>query len=116
MKNNPDLAYPILIGTALAALATSWLPADEPKSAVSPPSDAIQDAQTQLRFSNERPEQRKNKHDNSDVFDAANAAASSEAFENQPERGQTTGFDFYRDPLDAKKPMQTFEATLKANP
>jgi hypothetical protein len=58
---------------------------------------------------------RKNKHDNSDVFDAANAAASSEAFENQPERGQSTGFDFYRDPLDAKKPMQTFEATLKAD-
>jgi hypothetical protein len=34
---------------------------------------------------------------------------------NQPERGETLGFDFYRDPLDAQKPMQTFEATLKAD-
>jgi hypothetical protein len=113
MNNNPYPAY--FIGIILAALANSWLRADEPKVAVSPPPDAIQDAQAQLPVTNNRPELKKNKHDNSDVFDAANADPSSGAFENQPERGETLGFDFYRDPLDAQKPMQTFEATLKAD-
>ena len=46
MNNNPYPAYFIVI--ILAALANSWLRADEPKVAVSPPPDAIQDAQTQL--------------------------------------------------------------------
>ena len=38
---------------------------------------------------------------------------SSPAFNNQPDKGKTLGFDFYRDPLNSKKPMQTFEEIMK---
>jgi cytochrome c peroxidase len=48
-------------------------------------------------------------------FDAATAPPSSSALENQPEKGQATGFDFFRDPLNAKRPMQTFDETMKAD-
>ena len=33
----------------------------------------------------------------------------------QPEKGQILGFDFYRDPLNAKKPMESFEENMKAD-
>ncbi len=49
------------------------------------------------------------------MFSAAKAAASSAAFANQPEGGQILGFDFYRDPLNAKKPMESFEDNMKAD-
>src|SRR5207302_534876 len=39
----------------------------------------------------------------------------SPAFKNQPEQGEIRGFDFYRDPLNAKEPMETFEAIMKAD-
>ncbi|SFE92241.1 cytochrome B6 [Nitrosomonas sp. Nm166] len=79
--------------------------------------DAVQKAQTVQKSSNttDRPEQKKNKHDRSDVFEASNAQSSSTAFKNQPDNGKVLGFDFYRDPLNAKKPMQTFEETMKAD-
>ena len=32
----------------------------------------------------------------------------SAAFQAQPEKGQILGFDFYRDPLNAKQPMESF--------
>ena len=79
--------------------------------------DAVQRAQTVQKSSDptDHPEQKKNKHDRSDVFDAKNALPSSPAFKNQPDSGKITGFDFYRDALNAKKPMQTFEETMKAD-
>jgi len=40
--------------------------------------------------------------DQPDRFKSANAQPSSEALDTQPQKGQVTGFDFYRDPLDAK--------------
>ena len=61
------------------------------------------------------PEQTKSKHDKSDVFNASNALPSSPAFKNQPDNGKILGFDFYRDPLNAKRPMQTFEETMEAD-
>jgi cytochrome c peroxidase len=48
-------------------------------------------------------------------FTAPNAPPSSSALDAQPEKGQATGFDFFRDPLNAKRPMQTFEETMKAD-
>jgi cytochrome c peroxidase len=75
--------------------------------------DAIQDAQSVREVSVSRPEQNKNEHDRSNVFSATNATPSSPAFNNQPDKGKISGFDFYRDPLNAKKPMQTFEETMK---
>ena len=53
--------------------------------------------------------------DRSDRFDAAQAEPSSSALDAQPDKGQATGFDFYRDPLNAKRPMQTFEEVMKAD-
>ena len=53
--------------------------------------------------------------DQGDRFDAAKAEPSSSALDAQPERGQATGFDFVRDPLNAKRPMQTFDETMKAD-
>ena len=77
--------------------------------------DAVLNAQTVRDTSVTRPEQRKNEHDRSDVFGAPNAKPSSPAFDNQADKGKILGFDFYRDPLNAKKPMQTFEDAMKAD-
>ena len=74
------------------------------------PADAVEAAQSVRKVPQERPEQRKSKHDQSDKFDAAQAQPVSPAFDDQPEKGRITGFDFYRDPLNAKKPViETFE-------
>ncbi|WP_025040303.1 cytochrome b6 [Nitrosospira briensis] len=77
--------------------------------------DAVVRAQTVRETRVTRPEQQKNEHDRSSEFAAPNAMPSSPAFENQPDKGKTLGFEFYRDPLNAKKPMQTFEETMKAD-
>ncbi|HEX8873451.1 MAG TPA: cytochrome B6 [Nitrosospira sp.] len=87
----------------------------ETRSAKRPPGDAVVDAQTSRETPITRPEQKKNDHDRSAVFAAASARPSSPAFENQPDKGKTLGFEFYRDPLNAKKPMQTFEEAMNAD-
>ena len=87
------------------------------KSTTSPSKDsqdAITDAQTTRIAPNERPEQKKTAHDLSDIFAAGKASPSSAALVDQPEQGGMTGFDFYRDPLGAKKPGTTFEEIFKA--
>lgn len=53
--------------------------------------------------------------DASKALDAASAPPSSEAFGDQPEQGKATGFDFARDPLNAKKPMESFDDIMKAD-
>ena len=50
-----------------------------------------------------------------EAFRPASALPSSTAFEDQPEKGQANGFDFFRDPLNAKKPMITFEEIMQAD-
>jgi cytochrome c peroxidase len=75
--------------------------------------DAAMEAQTSRQVPVTRPEQRRNEHDQSNVFAATNAKPSSTAFENQPDKGKVLGFDFSRDPFNAKKPMQTFEEIMK---
>jgi cytochrome c peroxidase len=79
------------------------------------PFDAIDDAQTPRAVPVTRPEQKKSKHDQSDIFKADNAAPSSPALESQHEKGRFLGFDFVRDPLGAKKPMESPEALMKAD-
>jgi cytochrome c peroxidase len=87
-----------------------------PRPAPAPLSgDAVLDAQTPRQVPVTRPEQQKNEHDRSGVFAAGSAPPSSPAFGNQPDNGKVLGFDFYRDPLNAKKPMQTSEETMKAD-
>jgi cytochrome c peroxidase len=70
------------------------------------PYDAAAEAQTSREVLIERPEQKKTEHDRADLFDARKAPPSSPIFEDQPKEGQISGFDFYRDPLNADKPNQ----------
>ena len=51
-----------------------------------------------------------NAHDRSDVFDPSKTPPSSPAFGDQPEKGMAQGFDFARDPFNAKKPNETFDS------
>lgn len=97
---------------AAAPSAAERQPREDDRKA---PHDAVQEAQSVHKVPEERPEQKKSKHDQSDIFQAGNSQESSSAFEDQPEKGRITGFDFYRDPLNAKKPMQTFEEIMKAD-
>ncbi|MBA4110582.1 MAG: cytochrome B6 [Leptothrix sp. (in: Bacteria)] len=62
-----------------------------------------------------RIEQQKTTNDRPEKFMAPNAQALSPALAGQPDGGKITGFDFYRDPLNAKRPMQTFEETMAAD-
>ena len=80
-----------------------------------PAPDAVAQAQTTSPVPVQRPEQRLTDHDRSTAFRPENAPASSPAFQNQPEQGQPRGFDFARDPLNAKKPMQTFAELMQAD-
>lgn len=52
-------------------------------------------------------------HDKSDAFLAPNAKPSSRAFEEQPDKGAVKGFDFSRDPLNAKVPMENPDVIVK---
>ena len=76
-------------------------------------SDAVQEAQTSRQVQVTRPEQQQTQHDRSDIFSATSAPSSSPVFETQPDQGKMLGFDFARDPLDAKRPMQPAEEIVK---
>jgi hypothetical protein len=78
-----------------------------------PVADVVQDAQTPRQAQITRPEQQPTGHDQSDIFSATNAPSSSPAFETQPDQGKMLGFDFARDPLNAKQPMQPAEEIMK---
>ena len=75
--------------------------------------DAVEEAQTSRPPSSKRVEQQKTQQDQSDIFSGAAAPASSPALENQPDQGKMLGFDFARDPLNAKRPMQPAEEIMK---
>jgi cytochrome c peroxidase len=79
----------------------------------SPAREAVQEAQTPRDVPITRPEQKKSAHDQSDIFKAQKAQPSSTAFQQQPDEGKVLGFEFYRDPLNAKRPMMTFEEGMK---
>lgn len=77
------------------------------------PPDAVARAQTTSQVQLARPEQSKSGHDSSNVFDAKNAVPASPASATQPNAGKITGFDFYRDPLNADKPNLNPEDVVK---
>ncbi|HJV33724.1 MAG TPA: cytochrome B6, partial [Geomonas sp.] len=108
MRKHPAALFSLLVASGLMLIATEsrTLSANPPQQA---PFDAAADAQTPREVPKTRPEQQMNQHDSSGVFDATNADPSSTAFKAQPDEGKILGFEFYRDPLDAKKPMMTFE-------
>ena len=76
-------------------------------------SEAVQEAQTPRQVQITRPEQQATTHDQSDIFSATNAPPSSPVFETQPDQGKMLGFDFARDPLNAKHPMQPADEIVK---
>jgi cytochrome c peroxidase len=78
-----------------------------------PPQDAVAEAQEPRGIHIERPEQRKTEHDRSEIFKAQKAKPSSPTFINQPGDGKVSGFDFYRDPLNAEKPFQEPDEIMK---
>jgi cytochrome c peroxidase len=99
------------IGLALASAAA--LMGQEPPRQTKP--DAVEEAQSPSRASGSRPEQQKTEHDRSDVFAGAKAPPASSAFATQPDEGQVKGFDFRRDPLNAKRPMQPAKEITEAD-
>jgi cytochrome c peroxidase len=105
----------LAVGITWAVFSQEQEPRDKQPGQQKAVPDAIADAQTPKDVPANRPEQQKTEHDQSAVFKAPNAQPSSLAFEDQPEQGRILGFDFYRDPLNAKKPMQTFEEIMKAD-
>lgn len=80
-----------------------------------PAPDAVEDAQNPRPMPGNRPEQKKNAHDQSGIFDAEKAPPSSTAFQAQPDQGEMRGFDFARDPLNAKTPNESPDAITKAD-
>jgi cytochrome c peroxidase len=101
----------VSIGVLAAVTASSGQGAG--RRVAQAPRDAVQEAQTTRLAQPSRPEEQKSAHDRSDAFTPGTPVPVSPAFENQPDKGRMEGFDFARDPLNAKKPMQTFEEIMK---
>jgi cytochrome c peroxidase len=78
-----------------------------------PPTDAVTRAQTPAAVQSNRPEQNKTAHDISAGFDARNGTAASPVSASQPNGGKVTGFDFYRDPLNADRPNLNPDDVMK---
>jgi cytochrome c peroxidase len=101
-----------IVACAQESPRTTGQPGAAPAGQVRP-FDAVADAQTPRNVPTTRPEQAKNDHDRSDAFEAAKAPKSSRAFQTQPDQGEGKGFDFYRDPLNAARPMQPPDEIVK---
>ena len=116
MRNRRALGLGLAVLTGGLAVVVATRAAQQEESSrrqPAPPPDAIAEAQTPRKVAAKRPEQKKTEHDRSGIFAAPKAPESSPALEDQPEKGQITGFDFARDPLNAKRPMQTSEEIMK---
>lgn len=103
-----------LVAAALVCIAQAQKPAASPAPKQAP-FDAVLDAQTPRTPEITRVEQKKTEHDLSDIFAPPKAPPGSNALKNQPEQGEMRGFDFARDPLNAKKPMESAEEIAKAD-
>jgi cytochrome c peroxidase len=101
------LALVIVAAAILLSLSSG---VEGQRSSPGPVRDAIQEAQAPPTGAPTPLPQ-----DRGDRFDATKADPSSSALETQPDKGQATGFDFYRDPLNAKRPLQTFDEVMKAD-
>ncbi|HVA47951.1 MAG TPA: cytochrome B6 [Pirellulales bacterium] len=109
----------LALAAALLADASALQIVAQEKNARQPakgkaPRDAVAEAQTPKEVPVERPEQKKTKHDTSDIFKPAKALPTTKALSDQKDQGQMLGFDFYLDPLGAMKPGMTFEDIYQA--
>ena len=106
MPRLPDLAVAIMfLVLSLAVVVRSVEGQRQP----APAPDAVAQAQAPAIGVPPSPEA------GAERFAAPNAPASSSALDTQPEKGQANGFDFSRDPFNARRPMQTFEEIMKAD-
>jgi cytochrome c peroxidase len=96
-----------------AGAAGIYLAAWAQTPAARPQRDAVAEAQQPSQVKATRPEQQKSPHDRSDLFDDTKAPPSSPVFSTQPKQGKISGFDFYRDPLNADRPSQPPEEIVK---
>ncbi len=97
----PRIFDPTPLALAIAATLGTIAFAQSPKSTP----DAVADAANPRDVPATRPEQKKTAHDASPLFDPTKIPPSSSALDAQPEHGRIIGFDFVRDPLNAKRPM-----------
>jgi cytochrome c peroxidase len=102
----------LVLGSAMVAAATAgiawWGYAQEPSA----PPDAIEQAQAPPQIDGEAPS---NQPTGPGGDQLPPPQPVTQALGNQPDAGRIDGFDFYRDPLNAKKPKQTFEETMAAD-
>ncbi|HTG43520.1 MAG TPA: cytochrome B6, partial [Verrucomicrobiae bacterium] len=105
----------LLSGGLLLAYGMMGCAAQPQTTRARPLPDAVNEAQTPRTVEQKRVEQKKMERDDPKRFAATNALPASPAFKNQPEEGKIQGFEFYRDPLNAKRPMQTFDEIRKAD-
>jgi cytochrome c peroxidase len=110
MSRFTTLALALVTVSLLALLVSARVEGQRPPGPSPTQQDAIGEAQAPARGA--RPAR---PPDRADRFDAATAEPSSTALETQPEKGQALGFDFYRDPLNAKRPLQAFDEIMKAD-
>ncbi|MGZ8239299.1 MAG: cytochrome B6, partial [Methylobacter sp.] len=103
-KKIAKIAFGMFLGSTIAAFA---------ETSGKRFNDAVADAQTPRTVWSDRPEQKKTGHDTSDLFNAQKASPSSPALNDQPKEGKISGFDFYRDPLNADQPFQKPEDIMK---
>jgi cytochrome c peroxidase len=113
--NSQRFFLPVLFICAMSAV---WLVAQEkgqprPKDTVADAQDLKNAPQHSQPPQISRPEQDKTEHDRSNVFLAPNAKPSSPVFKGQAKEGKNSGFDFYRDPLNAEMPNQNPDTIMK---
>ena len=97
-----SISVAVLFLGCLAFIMTISAQQNSPNPSVPP--DAVGQAQGARGVPATRPEQKKTPHDASAIFDAANAKPASPVSTDQPNAGKVTGFDFFRDPLNADRP------------
>ena len=115
MRKNAAIISSLFLAAALIIPATNSWTQSQGKPAPKPLPDAVQEVQTPREVPKTRPEQQTNQHDASDIFTAPKAQPSSTALKNQPDEGKILGFDFFRDPLNANKPMTTFQEVYQTD-
>ncbi|MGV3660244.1 MAG: cytochrome B6 [Prosthecobacter sp.] len=109
------LVCALALGTVLAQTTTTKTTAGK-RAPDAPLPDAAEEAQTQRVVEVKRPEQAKTTHDaDASKFKPEGAPPVNAAVKDQPKEGAITGFDFYRDPLNADKPMQTLGEIMTAD-
>jgi cytochrome c peroxidase len=114
MRNPSSLLLGLGLGFVLGLVSLSVYSREgEKKPRKDGVRDAVAEAQTPEEVEATRPEQKKGAHDRSDVFNPDKTPFSSTALADQPEKGRILGFDFRRDPLNAKKPMTSLSEIMK---